>query len=148
MRLVGATTVAVSAMLEREIHQGQLVLDTGPKDIVFLDGKAVGQGHWEGMLSSGGHTLRVTGPGMISYQSEVVIQDNASRRVPVTLQTESHIGTTLLWAGGGAAVLIGAIVGGAFLFKPAGPAVTNGTIGPKTVQSSFQVGVTIIKGAM
>lgn len=147
-RLVGASAVAIAVMLEREIHQGQLVVEVAPKEMVFLDGKAVGQGHWEGMVPSGGHTLRVTGPGMLAYQSEVVIQDNASRRVPVTLQSERGIGTTLLWAGAGTAVLLGAVIGGAFLFKPAGPSVTDGTIGPKTVQSSFHFGVTIIKGAM
>ena len=38
---------------------------------------------------TGGHTLRVTAPGMAAYQSEVVIQDEKLRRVVVQLDNET-----------------------------------------------------------
>jgi hypothetical protein len=138
-KMVGGTEVNMAALLEREIHQGQLIVEAGPKDVIFLDGKAVGQGKWEGLVSSGGHTLRVTAPGMEAYQSEVVIQDNKSRRIPVTLEAARGSTTsTLLWVGGGTLLVVGAVVGGIFLFQPASPTVTDGTIGPKTVQTSYR----------
>ena len=37
---------------------------------------------WEGALPSGGHTLRVSAPGMLAYQAELTIEDDKARRVP------------------------------------------------------------------
>ncbi|MFS8067183.1 MAG: PEGA domain-containing protein, partial [Byssovorax sp.] len=79
LQVAGGTALTITAALERDLHQGRVAVTAGPKDLIAVDGKAVGQGKWEGKLSSGGHTLRVTSPGMTTYQAEVLVQDDRSR---------------------------------------------------------------------
>lgn len=135
--VVGAQDVSLAVMLEKEVHQGRLVVEAGPKDMISIDGKAMGLGRWEGSLPSGGHTLRVTAPGMAAYQSEVVIQDDKERRVPVTLETAKSNTATILWVSGGALLAAAAVVGGLFLIKNPEPTSTTGTLG--TVQLSHGI---------
>lgn len=126
----GGGPISVDIRLEKEIHRGRLLVKTGPNDVISLDGKVIGRGKWEGSLASGGHTLKVTAPGMQSYQSEVVIQDNQTRRVDVTLNAQPRDTTaTILWIAGGAAVLAGAAVGGALLFQPPKTPPVDGNLG-------------------
>lgn len=136
--VAGGGTMTVDVQLEKEIHRGKLLVQAGPNDLISLDGKAVGRGKWEGAMPSGGHTLKVTAPGMAAYQSEVVIQDNQTRRVDVTLNTAAVDTTsTILWIAGGAALLAGAAVGGAFLFQPSRTPAIEGNFGTGTVQLNF-----------
>jgi PEGA domain len=132
--VAGATEVKVSVKLEKEIHQGKLIVEAGPKDVIFLDGKAVGTARWEGVLPSGGHALRVTGQGMIPYQSEVTIQDDKQRRVPITLEAaKGGISTAWLWAGGGTLVAAAGVVTAVLLIKPPKNDPAPGTIAPGVV---------------
>lgn len=136
--VTGGGEFSLDVILDKEIHRGRLLVLAGKKDLILLDGKAVGQGRWEGSMPSGGHTLRVTASGMTPYQSEVVIQDDQLRRVDVTLASVPRDATkTVLWIIGGAALAAGAAVGGAFLFKPASQPAVEGTINPGTVQLGF-----------
>jgi hypothetical protein len=67
-----------------EVHEGTLIVTAPDGAQISLDQQPVGVGHFEGKVSSkGGHTLRVTAPGMRPYQSEVVVADNASRTIDV-----------------------------------------------------------------
>src|SRR5205807_1244757 len=50
------------------------------------DGKAAGKATMDAKVAAGGHTLRVTAPGMIAYQSDVLVQDNENRTIDVALQ--------------------------------------------------------------
>lgn len=126
----GGGPIAVDVRLEKEIHRGKLLVSAGANDVISLDGVVKGRGRWEGSLPSGGHTLKVTAPGMLAYQSEVVIQDNQTRRVDVTLnQQPKDTTSTILWIAGGAAVLAGAAVGGALLFQPPKTAPIEGNLG-------------------
>ena len=136
----GATTLTVVAKLEKEIHRGQALVQAGPKDLIAIDGKAVGQGRWEGPLASGGHTLRVTAPGMAAYQSELVVQDDKTRRVEVTLNPlpKPAETSTWVWITSGAVIAVGAIIGGAVLFKPTEVPPAQGTLG--TYPASFSFG--------
>lgn len=127
----GGGEVSLAIRLEKELHRGRLIVEAGVTDMIYLDGKAVGRGRYEGSVPSGGHTLRVTAPGMLAHQSEVVIQDEKTRRIPVRLEKKPTDPSTWLWAAGGAALLIGAAVGGALLFQPS---VVEGTIPPGTIQ--------------
>ena len=63
-------------------------MTAGPKDTITLDGKTVGGGSWSGTLSSGGHMLRITAPDMRPYQSDVVISDNETRTLTITLDKD------------------------------------------------------------
>jgi len=121
----------VDAALEPDLHRGKLIVEAGPKDAISLDGKTMGLGHYEGDLASGGHTLRVTAPGMTPFQTEVVIQDDQTRRVPVTLTPlPKEISLAKWgWIGGGSALLIGAVVTGVLLLRPETSPPVEGTLG-------------------
>ena len=137
----GGGPVAVEVRLEKEIHRGKLLVSAGPNDVISLDNKVIGRGKWEGSIPSGGHTLKISAPGMQTYQSEVVIQDNQTRRVDVTLNaTASDPTSTILWIAGGAVVLAGAAVGGALLFQPSKATPVDGNFGGGRVQLNFNLG--------
>ncbi|HVH44397.1 MAG TPA: PEGA domain-containing protein, partial [Labilithrix sp.] len=124
------------------IHEGTLVVNARPGDQIFLDGALVGVGTWRGVVSSGGHMLRVTAPEMRAYQSDVVVRDKETRTVAITLDKEVKPGggvPSWVWIGGGALLVASASVGGYFLFKPEDkqPAVPVGTLEPGNVQASF-----------
>jgi hypothetical protein len=78
----------------------------------------------------------VTAPGKLTYQAEVAVQDEKTRRLTVALEPapDGGFNTTWLWIGGGALAVAGAAIGGYFLFRPEDPAPTPGAMG--TVQLS------------
>ncbi|MEO7329522.1 MAG: PEGA domain-containing protein [Minicystis sp.] len=129
-QVAGGGAMVVTAKLERELHKGQLVIEAGAKDLIALDGKVVGLGRFEGAIPSGGHTLRVSAPGMLAYQAELTIEDDKTRRVPITLNAApgSPDKTTWIWLTGGALLAAGAVVGSVFLFRPT-ETPAQGTIG-------------------
>ncbi len=138
-QVAGGTALAITAALERDLHQGRVAVTAGPRDLIAVDGKAVGQGKWEGKLPSGGHTLRVTASGMTTYQAEVLVQDDRSREILVTLnpQAKASSTSTWLWIAGGAVVVAGAVVGGAFLFQPTRRPEVDGTLGTFPLSYSY-----------
>jgi hypothetical protein len=86
----GNPTHTVSVKLEKEVHEGKLSLQAGRDALIQIDGKPMGRGRGaeaiELTLSSGGHTLRVTAPGMRTYEREVVVKDNETRALEVRLE--------------------------------------------------------------
>jgi hypothetical protein len=127
----GGTEFTLTARLVKEVHQGQVIIEAGAKDLIALDGKVVAQGRWEGALGSGGHSLRVTAPGMATFQTELLVEDNKTRRIPVNLNPlpRSGEGATWAWIAGGAALVAGAVIGGVILSRPSDQPAVNGTIG-------------------
>ena len=81
-------SATVDVKLDREVHTGELRVTTTANAHVFIDGTEVGVGSFKGTIASGGHTLRVTAPGMQSYQSEVVVTDDEKRTIDVQLIAE------------------------------------------------------------
>lgn len=137
----GGGAIAVTIRMEKEIHRGKLMVGAGANDVITLDGKVIGRGKWEGAVPSGGHTLKVSAPGMQNYQSEVVISDNQTRRVEVTLNPQATDSTsTILWIAGGVAVLAGGAVTGALLFQPPKTAPIDGNFGSGRVELNFGLG--------
>ncbi len=122
-QVYGETEVTLRIPLVKEVHQGRLIIAAGKDDVIRLDGKIVGQGTWDGIASSGGHTLRVTAPGMKPYQSEVIVQDNSVRRISVSLDPEPRSGLpTWMLITGSALLAAGAGVGiGIFAIKASEP---------------------------
>jgi hypothetical protein len=136
-QVFGETDISLDVALEREIHQGRLIVVAGKDDVIRLDGKVVGQGTFDGAASSGGHTLRVTAPGMKPYQTEVIVQDNALRRIPITLDPEPKTGVpTWLLVTGSALLAVGAGVGiGYAAFKATEPGDrTRGNLSPYVIE--------------
>ncbi len=131
LEVVGGTELTITAALEKEVHQGRVAVTAGATDLISVDGKALAQGKWEGKLPSGGHTLRVTAPGMAIYQSEVLVQDDKSREILVTLTPLPKASSTSkwLWIAGGAVLVTGAAVTGAILFRPTQRPEVEGTLG-------------------
>ena len=138
VEVAGGGTMALELAMVKEIHEGRLVVVAGEGDIIAIDGKVVGQSRYEGVLPSGGHTLRVSAEGMMTYQSEVVLKDNEKRNVPVTLNPVAQDMTeTILWIAGGVVLAAGAAIGGVLLFQPTEKDAVDGSITPGVVQLHF-----------
>jgi PEGA domain len=133
----GAGDLEVSVTLEKIVHEARLTVAAAQSDTIALDGKTVGTGRWEGKVPSGGHSLRVSAPGMRSYQAELSLADNENRNVGVTLEPEPRSGLPMwVWIAGGA-VVAGAAVGGYFLLKPGTAEPPSGSISPNVVPTLF-----------
>ncbi|WP_437669496.1 PEGA domain-containing protein [Sorangium sp. So ce131] len=126
--VAGGGRIAFSVTLDKVAPRGRLRVAAGPSDVIAIDGQVVGRGAWEGSLTAGAHVLRVTAPGMLAHQAEVLVQDGETRRIDVTLDDTVDRGMPWLWIGGGAALLAGALVAGAVVFEPGRPAKL-GTLG-------------------
>ena len=137
--LGGAGSVTVAVKLQKEIHEGHLVVEAGPRDAITIDGKVVAAGRWEGVLPSGGHTLRVTAPDKVAYQSEVVIQDAQTRRVPITLEAvkSSFPLKPVLIGSGGVVVAAIAVAVAVVLTRPK---PIDGSVNPPGLVSAGFVG--------
>lgn len=115
--VTGGAKTALSVTLQREIHEGHLLVATDAGAVIEVDGKAVGVGRWQGVVEPGTHALRIAAPEMQPYGAELVVRDGESRSVDVTLRKESK-DTSKWWWIGGAAVAAGLGVGGYFLLRP------------------------------
>jgi hypothetical protein len=135
----GAAEIALDVALVKIVHEGKLIVRAPADSTISIDGKVVGTGTYTATLPSGGHSLRVTAPKMLPYQSELYIQDKQTREVPVTLQPEPSKGLPLwAWLAGGAVVAGGLVAGGIAAFgnpsdKYEGP---SGTLSPGVVQAN------------
>ena len=138
----GAPEVTVDVVLVRTVHEGRVVVKAQPGDVIAIDGAAVGTGTWSGTLTSGGHTLHVTNPKKLPYDTEIVVSDKQVREIPVTLQVAPSSGLpTWAWVAGGAVIVSGLTVGGYFLFRSnkdtyEGP---HGNLDPGLVQASHPI---------
>lgn len=134
-----AGDVEIAVDLAVEVHQGTLLVEASTNDTILVDGKKVGMRRFQGPLPSGPHTVRVTATGMIAFQSEVVIEDDKTRRIPVSLQPLEGDGVSPWYfvVGGGVLLAAGAVVGGILLAQPGDPVTTPGTIQPGTIALSF-----------
>jgi PEGA domain len=137
----GGNDVEVAVTLVRIVHEGRMVVNAQPGDVIAVDGTTVGTGTWSGVLRSGAHGLRVSAPKKVTYEAEIVVQDKQIREVPVTLQPVPSSGVPVwVWIAGSAVVVTGATVGGYFLFRSKdtydGP---TGSIAPGLVNASHPI---------
>ncbi|WP_437602658.1 PEGA domain-containing protein [Sorangium sp. So ce590] len=129
-KVVGGGSIALVARLDRAVHRGRLVVAAGRDDLIAIDGKVAGKGRWEGSVASGTHALRVTAPGMMPHEVQVLVRDEELRRIDVSLERAPGPGgaSKWLWIGGGAAIFAGALIAGALLVEPGTPA-EQGSLG-------------------
>lgn len=93
------------------------VVTSGARDVIAIDGKAVGVQRWDGQVALGEHSVRVTAPDKKTYESHVQLLAGSTRSLQITLEPESRSSTVWYWVAGGAAVVAGAAVGGYFLLR-------------------------------
>jgi len=86
------TTVAIPALAKAVAKpaatEGTLKVTTQANAQILLDSTVIGTGATELKVKAGGHTLRVTAPGMRPYQSEIVVGVNELRTIDVPLDKE------------------------------------------------------------
>jgi hypothetical protein len=92
------------------------ILARGERDTITVDGKVVGSQRWEGSVTPGQHTVRVTAPDKKPYYKQIDLKPGATQTLDVTLENDSS--DVWYWVGGGAAALAVGVVGGYFLLKP------------------------------
>jgi len=140
----GASELPLVVKLAKETHEGRIAVSAGGDNLIYLDGKMVGQGRWEGVAPSGTHTLKVTAQGMKGYHTEIVLNDKETRTLSVTLEPEAKAGggAALWWVLGG--VLVAGAAGGTVYLATRNndPTTTTtppilGTIQPGSVQLFF-----------
>lgn len=138
----GAPEVAVDIVLVRTVHQGRVIVSAEPGDVIILDGTTMGAGSWSGDVTSGNHTLRVTNPNKLPYESEIIVADKQARELRITLKAASSSGLPAwAWIAGGAVIVSGMTVGGYFLFRKTdstyeGP---TGNINPGIIQANHPI---------
>ncbi len=86
----GSAEVSLEVKLDKELHEGHLLVNAPAAATVFLDDQPIGLGKIDRSVPSGGHQLRVTAAGMRNFQSEIVIQDRETRSVEVVLEKEAE----------------------------------------------------------
>ncbi len=130
----GSAEAQVTVKLRRSIHEGRLALRAPARSSVFVDGRLVAHGSYTATLPSGGHALRVTQPDMRTFQTDVLIEDNKTRTLDVTLDPEVKKGAGVpawVWIVGGGVVAAGAATAiGIVLLQPTDPPRPTGTFNP------------------
>jgi hypothetical protein len=114
-----ASEVSFRVSLPLELHQGTLAVTARANDAIRVDGVLMGQSTWKGVLPSGEHTVRVTASGMRSFERQVFIEDDRTRDLYVTLESEPGSGVSpWLWAGVGVIAASGIAVASYFALRP------------------------------
>lgn len=101
--VAGGPELTIDVALEKEVHQGKLVVEAPAGAAIFVDDKQMGVGRVEQKVSSGGHQLRVTAPGTRPYQTEVIVQDKETRSLNVLLEAVAPSDRPMLRAAVGCA---------------------------------------------
>jgi hypothetical protein len=117
IEIAGGRDTALAITLVPQIHDARLVIEAAAAATVSIDGKVVGNGHFEGAERPGTHKISVVQTGMQAYEATIDLRDGEARSLQVTLEAEHHA-ALWPWIAGGAVFAAGMVVGGYFLFKP------------------------------
>lgn len=93
---------------------------------ISIDGDPKGTGAWEGLLSAGGHQLRVVKPGFESHTAELSLSPGQQRTLQVNLVKEK---SWVWWTVGIATVVGGGTVAAILLSRPTENSAVTGTLG-------------------
>jgi hypothetical protein len=110
LTVVSSADVRIAVQLEAVVHQGRLVVRARKGDAIALDGHFRALSSFDGVLPSGKHRVRVTAKGAQPFETSVLIEDDRTRALDVTLAaTPVAFGIpTWAWLAGGAVLLGGA----------------------------------------
>jgi hypothetical protein len=136
-QIVGGVEVTINVRLLEERHEGRLLVIASNNDWIWLDGKRMGRGRFDGSVVSGGHSLRVTAEGMKPYQAEIIVQEDRVRTLQVTLEPEVKAGLPTWLVATGVSVLAVSVgvTTGYLLFKAGeAPEPTRGNLAPFAIE--------------
>lgn len=114
---------------------GRIAVVAGEGDSIYVDGKPVATGRWEGPVQPGSHSIRVSGKGMKTYEQQVDVAPGTTRSFNVTLERQGSSAAIWPWIIGGAAV-IGGTIAAILLLKPTDTQApqTPGTLPPGLIE--------------
>ena len=136
--VASAQPMSVTLSLSAERHEGKLHVTAPEGTSLFLDGKSIGTGGWEGNVSSvGGHELVARKPGFQVYSTDVTVGPDALKQYDVQLNKETPT-SWVVW-GSGAVLLTAAfaIIGGLLVFKPANGSPFRGDLLPGLTSARY-----------
>lgn len=114
--------------LVEALEDGRLVVTAPEGAAISIDGKASVVGRFDGAVSAGGHEVKVTQPGKVTYTRFVEVKSKTTETLNVTLEVEKRRSSLTPWIIGGAAVLVaGIVVGGVLAFSSG---TETKTVGP------------------
>jgi len=127
----------VDVRLSEKHHQGRVSIVAGPGESILIDGAVVGSARYEGALASGSHVVRILGEGKKPYEARIIVNDDQTRTIEVTLERRPLL-PVWAWIGLGAVAATGLGTVGYFAFRSDGakPEPVVGTLPPQLVQLS------------
>jgi hypothetical protein len=120
-QLAGGTARSIAATLREVRHIGTLRIDTDSDGAIRVDGRFVGQGHWEGELPSGTHFIEVKSRGKQPYQGDAVVLDDQTATLRIALKPDAAPPSgvpTWVWIAGGVLLTAGVGLGAYALLGP------------------------------
>jgi len=130
--------VSITLALVKSLNEGKVKIVASLSDAVIeIDGKQVGVGAWEGVLSAGGHQLVVRRPGYETYSADVALDADQERVVEIELKKEQST-AWVFWTVTGVLVAAGAGVTSYFVLRPAESSQVTGTFDPGVVPTLFR----------
>jgi PEGA domain len=137
----GGSELTLYMTLPAAPRDARIMIASDAQSVIQIDGNVVGHGRWEGPITAGEHTLRVSATGMVPYEKEFVVQVAQPRTLYIRLDKDDRGGIpTLVWMGMGVLVAGGLATGAYFLLRPAKDAdYTVGTLPPGAVPLPIRV---------
>ena len=113
----GSTPLTLPVAMKAAVLSARLQISAVPRDsVIRIDGKVLCTARWDGRLAPGKHLVQVTAPNRVPYRVELELLPKQIRSLDVTLSPEKS-SAIWPWIAGGAAVVLGAGVGGYFLLR-------------------------------
>jgi hypothetical protein len=112
----GGSQKLLDVKLAPAVDEGRVRIHTSAKNVVTLDGVS-GYGNWDGRVATGPHSLKISAPGMHSFEPDLVVAANKTSTFDVTLQPDNG-GPVALWVTGGAVVVATVVVAVLSVFHP------------------------------
>jgi hypothetical protein len=138
--IAGGTARTIAATLKEVRHVGILRIDTDSDGAIRVDGRFVGQGHWEGELPSGTHFIEVKSRGKQPYEGDAVVLDDQTATLRIALKPSAAPPSgvpTWVWIAGGVLLTAGVGLGAYALLSPNDPGRAppiEGTMQPGAIE--------------